>query len=54
MGVELFYLGGILESNADIYASIFPLNHFKLIFQTKVMQFLEKIHTFFLILGAQY
>ena len=38
MGVELF-LGGILEPNTDIYASIFPWNHFKLIFHTRLMQF---------------
>ena len=34
MGVELF-LGGILEPNNDIDASICPWNHFKLIFQKK-------------------
>ena len=38
MGVELF-LEGILEPNTDIYASICPWNHFKLIFQTRLMQF---------------
>ena len=38
MGVELF-LGGILEPNTNIYASIFPWNHFNLLFQTNVMQF---------------
>ena len=43
MGVELF-LGGILEPNTDIYASICPRNPFKLIFQTRLMQF-EKINT---------
>ena len=41
MGAELF-LGGILEPNIDIYASIFPWNHFKLIFQTGLMQFEKK------------
>ena len=43
MGVELF-LGGILEPNIDIYASICPWNHFKLNFQTRLMQF-EKQNT---------
>ena len=38
MGVNLF-LGGILEPNTNIYASICPWNHFKLIFQTRLMQF---------------
>ena len=53
MGVELFCLGGILEPNTDIYASIFPWNHLKLIFQTKFMQCLKQIHIFFLRLGSQ-
>jgi len=39
LGVSIFFLfPGILEPNNDIYASLFSLNHFKLIFQTKVMQ----------------
>ena len=41
--MELF-LGGILEPNTDIYASICPWNHFKLIFHTRLMQF-EKTNT---------
>ena len=49
MGVELFF-GGILELNNDIHDSIFPWNHFKLIFQTKVMQiYFKKIHIFLLL-----
>ena len=49
MGVELF-LGGILEPNIDIYASIFPWNHFKLFFQTNTMQTcLKNTHLFFLL-----
>ena len=52
MGVKLF-LGGILEPNIDIYVSIFSWNHFKLIFQTRLMQFgKKKIHTFFLLLRS--
>ena len=45
MGVELF-LGGILESNTDIYSTICPWNQFKLIFHTRLMQF-EKKNTYF-------
>ena len=46
MGVELF-LGGIIEPNTDKNASIFPWNHFKLIFQTNVMQTsLKNTHCF--------
>ena len=45
MGMELF-LGGILEPKTDIYASICPWNHFKLIFHTRLMQ-LEKTNTHF-------
>ena len=41
MGVELF-LGAILESNTDIYSTICPWNQFKLILQTRLMQFGEK------------
>ena len=44
--------GSILEPNADIYVSIYPWNHFKLIFQTRLMQFEKKIHTFFLLLRS--
>ena len=47
MGMKLF-LGGILEPNTDIYASIFPWNHFKLIFQTMFMQFLKTNTHFFI------
>ena len=36
-----------------IYASLCPLNHFKLTFQTNVMQFLKTMHAFFLLLGAR-
>ena len=39
MGVELF-LGGILEPIIDIYASICPWNHFKLLFQTNTHLFI--------------
>ena len=45
MGVE-FFLGGILEPNTDIYASICPSNHFKLIFRTILMQFEKKYTPF--------
>ena len=45
MGVELF-LGGILEPNTDIYASICPWNHFKLIFHTRLMKFEKNTHLF--------
>ena len=41
MGVELF-LRGIIEPNTDNNASICPPNHFKLIFQTRLMQFEKK------------
>ena len=41
MGVELF-LGAILESNTDIYSTICPWNQFKLILQTRLMQFVKK------------
>ena len=41
MGIELF-LGGILEPNTNIYASICPWNHFKLILKTRLMQFEKK------------
>ena len=51
MGVELF-LGGILESNADICSTICPWNKFKLILQTRLMQFEKKMHTFFLLLRS--
>ena len=54
MGVELFFLGGNLEPNTDIYASICPLNHFKLIFQTKVMKILKKYTHFSYFLGVLY
>jgi len=54
MCVELFSLGGILEPNIDLYASICPLNHFKLTFQTKVMQNFKKYKPFSFFLGARY
>ena len=38
MGMELFF-GGIIEPNTDKNSKIFPWNHFKLLFQTNVMQF---------------
>ena len=38
LGVPIFLFLGILESNNDIYALLWPLNHFKLIFQRNVMQ----------------
>ena len=41
MGVE-FFLGAILESNIDIYSTIFPWNQFNLILQTRLMQFGKK------------
>ena len=54
MGVELF-LGAILEPNNYIYALIFPWNHFKLIFQTRLMQFEKKTYTpFYFFLRARY
>ena len=45
MGMELF-LGGILEPNTDIFSSICPWNHFKLFFQTRLMQFEKNTHIF--------
>ena len=45
MGVE-FFLGGILEPNTNIYALVCPQNHFKLIFQTRFMQFEKNTHLF--------
>ena len=39
MGVELFFMGHFLEPNTDIYSTIFPWNQFKLILQTRLMQF---------------
>ena len=45
MGVE-FFSGGILEPNTDIYASIFPWNHFKLFFQKIFMKFEKTTHIF--------
>ena len=45
MGVE-FFLGGILESDTSIYASIFPWNHFKMIFQARLMKFEQNTHFF--------
>ena len=45
MGIKLF-LGGILEPNIDTYVSICPWNHFKLIFQTRLMQFEKNTHHF--------
>ena len=47
MAIE-FFLGGILEPNTDIYASIWPWNHFELIFQTRLMQFEKKYTHLFL------
>ena len=47
MGVELF-LWGILEPNTNIYASICPWNHVKLIFKQDLCNFKNQIHTFFL------
>lgn len=38
MGVSFFLFGGILEPINDIYSSLCPLNHFKLILQTKFMK----------------
>ena len=43
MGVDLF-LGGILEPNTNNYASICHWNHFKQIFQKRLVQF-EKQNT---------
>ena len=45
MGVELF-LGGILEPNTDIYATICPWNQFNLFFHTRLMQFEKNTHLF--------
>ena len=41
MGMELFF-GGIIEPNTDKNSKICPCNHFKLLFQTNVMQFGKK------------
>ena len=47
MDVE-FFLEGILEPKIDIDASICPRNHFKLIFQTRLMKFEKKNTQIFL------
>ena len=46
MGVELFF-GGSIEPNTDKNDSICPWNHFKLLFQTNVMQFKKKKYPHF-------
>ena len=38
MGMELFF-GGIIEPNTDKNSKICPWNQFKLILQTRLMQF---------------
>ena len=53
MGVELF-LRAILEPNIEICASICPWNPFKMIFQTRIMQFLKKIAPFPCFWGDRY
>ena len=44
MGMELFF-GGIIEPNTDIYSTICPWNQFRLILQTRLMQFGKKKYT---------
>ena len=47
MDMELFFRG-IIEPNTDKNSKIFPWNHFKLLFQTNVMQFKKPNTHFFL------
>ena len=50
IGCWIIFTGHFLEPNTDIYSTICPWNQFKLILQTRLMQFGKKIHTFFLLL----
>ena len=45
MNMELL-LGAIIEPNIDKNASIFPWNHFKILFYKRLMQFEKQIQLF--------
>ena len=51
-GCWIIFTGNLLEPNTDIYSTICAWNQFKLILQTRLMQFRKKIHTFFLLLRS--